>query len=114
MSKQAEKMYGNSPKLERDEKSGDMAVKRKEKPEEKAEGEDQGSAEGGIPVTARHAMDRTEMHMKHAREHMMHDAGKHGDKKEMHGRHEEEMKMMHKRHEKELGTKEKTPEMGKD
>ena len=100
---QAKKMYGNSPKLERDEKSGDMAVKRKEKPEEKAEGEDQGSASGGVPVTARHSMERMELHSKHEREHMMHDHGKHGDKKELHERHEEEFKAIHAKHEKELG-----------
>ncbi len=115
MSKQAEKMYGNSPKLERDEK-GDMAVKKKEASKDKdeeGEAEDQGTGEK-VPMLARHSMERHSLHNEHEREHHMHDIHGKGDKKEMHERHEKMFKEMHGRQEKELGTKEKTPEMGKD
>lgn len=107
MGKMADKMYGNSPKMERDEESGNMAIKKKEKEgkDMTGEGEDQGSGEH-VPVHARHAMERSEMHHTHMREHHMHDHGKHGDKKEMHERHEKMMKEMHARHEKEMGKKE--------
>lgn len=107
MSKMSEKMYGNSPKLEREEESGKVSVKKKVMDKDTSgEGEDQGSGEA-IPVTSRHAMERMEMHHKHMRDHHTHDMGKHGDKKEMHKRHSDEMESMMKRHEKELKGKEK-------
>lgn len=116
----ADKMYGNSPKLEREE-GGKMGVKRKgaEKEEDTAaaESEDRDGAGEPLPVTVRHAMDRGHMHAKHETEHAMHDHGKHGNKHEMHSRHMEEHKSMLKRHEKEMGEggeKEHTPEMGKE
>jgi hypothetical protein len=103
MSKMSEKMYGNSPKMERDEEDGKMKIKKSGKVDESNdEAEDQGDGEA-VPMHARHHMERAEMHMKHQREHHMHDHAKHGDKKEIRARHEEEMKMMHKRHEKESG-----------
>lgn len=103
MSKMSEKMYGNSPKLEREEESGKVTVKKNSMDKDTSgEGEDQGSGQT-VPVTSRHAMERMEMHHSHMRDHHMHDHGKHGDKKEMHERHEKMMKEMHARHEKEMG-----------
>ena len=112
---QAKKMYGHSPKLERD-GEGKMSVKKEAKKETKdktGEAEDQGSGEQ-VPMEVRHSMERHDMHHAHERAHHMHDMGKHGDKHEMHERHMDEHKAMMKRHEKEMGSKEKTPEMGKD
>ena len=98
MSKMSDKMYGHSPKMERDEEDGKVKVKKSGKVDEaNDEAEDQGDGEA---VPMRHHMERAEMHMKHQREHMMH---KGGSKKELHGRHEEEIKMLHKKHEKEHG-----------
>lgn len=111
----AKKMYGHSPKLEREE-GGKMSVKKEVKNYDKdrtGEAEDQGTGEQ-VPMEVRHSMERHEAHHAREREHHMHDMGKHGDKKEMHERHEKMMKEMHSRHEKEMGSKEKTPEMGKD
>lgn len=105
---QANKMYGDSPRLEREE-SGKVAVKKKtaekEDKDTTGEGEDQGSGEQ-MPMMVRHSMERHEMNHAHEREHHMHDMGKHGDKKEMHERHEKMRKEMHSRHEKEMGGKE--------
>ena len=103
MSKQSERMYGNSPKLERDE-SGEVKVKKsKEKAPEG--GEANGGAEG-IPVLVKHSMERAELHHKHEKEHHMHDLGKeHSDKKALHEKHEREFEELHERHEKELGAK---------
>lgn len=99
----AKDMYKDSPTLERDEESGKMrqGKKKDEHPVIDA------GAEEGIPHAARHAMERLHMHAKHEQEHHAHDHGKHGDKKEMHGRHQKEMSDMHKKHEKELGAGEK-------
>ena len=115
---QAKKMYGHSPKLEREE-GGKMSVKKGEKeksPEMGKESENESGSGDALPVHVRHSMDRHHLHAKHETEHSMHDHMEHGGKKEMHERHEKEMKEMHHRHEKELGDgeKEKTPEMGKD
>lgn len=102
-SKLATKMYGEDgkgPRLERDEKSGNMAVKKSDKGADKEAVTEGGAESETADVGGRHSMDRMSMHHKHEMEHMMH---KGGDKKEMHARHEEEMKMMHKRHEKEHG-----------
>ena len=108
-SKMAEKLYGNSPKMERDEESGKMGIKKKSAAKEgkdtTGEAEDQGSGQG-VPMEVQHSMERHEAHHSREREHHMHDMGKHGDKKEMHGRHEKMMADMHKKHEKELGKKE--------
>ena len=103
MSKMSEKMFGNSPKSERDPEDGKVKVKKADKAKDE-EAVTEGGAEGeGAHVTARHSMERAEMHMKHHREHHTHDMAKHGDKKELHARHEDELKMLHKKHEKELG-----------
>lgn len=100
MSKMADKMFGNSPKSERDHEDGKVKVKKADKAEDKEAVTEGGAESEGADVGARHSMDRAEMHMKHQREHMMH---KGGDKHEMHARHEDDMKMLHKKHEKELG-----------
>ena len=102
--KQSEKMYGNAPKLERDEQDGKVKVK---KSEEKApEGKEANGGGEGIEVLDRHSMERMDLHHKHQHEHHTHDHGKHPeDKKELHARHEEEVKMLYKKHEKELGGK---------
>lgn len=111
MGEMAKKLYGNSPKMERDEESGKMAVKKKAaaKDGDKKEGEDKDGSGQALPVTVRHSMERNDMHHSMEREHHMHDMGKQGSKEEMHSRHEKMMKEMHARHEKEM-----TPEMGKE
>lgn len=103
MSEMSKKMYGNAPKLERDDEDGKVKVKKSDKSEDKEATTEGGAESEGVPMMARHHMERSEMHMKHQREHHMHDHGKHGDKKEMHKRQIEEHEMMHKRHEKEMG-----------
>jgi len=100
------KMYGNPPKLEKDE-NGRPYIKKPEKEKKIARTSD--GTEGmpiheGMPMAARHAMERRDMHSRHEVEHMMHDHANKGDKSEMHARHEKEMKDMHKRHEKEAST----------
>lgn len=106
MTKMSDKLYGHSPKMERDEESGKVAVKKKDKADAdtKGETEDQGTGES-LPVHARHAIERMDMHHMHQHEHHMHDHGKHGHKKEMHQRHEKMMKELYARHEKEMGSK---------
>lgn len=97
----SDKLYGESPKLERDDESGKVEVKKPAKAEAEAEGQET----EGMPAPARHAMDRMSMFMKHENEHAMSDYGKGGSKAEMMARHTEEMKAMVKRHEKEGGKK---------
>lgn len=92
-----EKMYRNSPKMERDVESGKMKVT---KPESAAP--ELNDADQGIPVHVRHAMERQDVAMRHEREHAMVDYGKSGDKGEMLSRHQQEMKEIHKRHMKEM------------
>lgn len=105
MSKRTERMYKDSPKLERDGESGHVEAK-KSKSEEKnpssktaekdsgTEGENRG---GESDMHAGHVLDRHHMYAKHEHEHAIH---KGGDKKEMHERHQAEMKAMHKMHDK--------------
>lgn len=99
----AERMYGDSPSLKRDEEDGKVKAKKPSEAEKKSEevnsGTD-GAERGSEDMNARHAMDRLSMHHKHEAEHHAH---KGGDKKEMHKRHLSEHKAMHKRHEKEMG-----------
>jgi hypothetical protein len=103
----SEKMYGNSPTMERNEE-GKMKVTKPEKKEkgemEHARGNSAGmnEHEDGLPPVARHAMERRDMHARHETEHMMHDHKGTSEKTEMHSRHEKLMKEMHKRHETEL------------
>src|ERR1700761_6592386 len=101
--------YKDSPTMKRDEEDGVMksTKKKKEPAAEKASSEFSAQTDGieqhaeGIPVAARHGIERREMHNRHETEHMIADHSKE-DKHDMHGRHEDEMKAMHKRHEKEL------------
>lgn len=102
MSKRTDKMYGNSPKMDRDE-TGKMDVKKHPDPKESKEAGTEGEVREGVPVHARHAMERLDMHHRHEHEHHTHDHGEHGDKKEMHERHLKEHRDMMKRHEKEDG-----------
>jgi hypothetical protein len=106
----ADKMYGDSPSLKRDEEDGKMKATKPSHEKKKAD-EVQGGIDGAeregehdaMPHHVRHAHERHAMHVKHEHEHRMHDEGEHGSKKEMHKRHRSEMKSMHSRHEKEMG-----------
>lgn len=115
------KLYKDSPEMERDNESGNMAVK---KPSEKAEKESERTTDGtaSMPIHEEHAGERMEMrhrhikehvdmHTKHAMEHMHHKGEKHGlhekhekQHAEMHDRHHKEMKKLHEAHEKDHGT----------
>ena len=107
MSEMANKMFGKSPKLGRNEESGEVEVKKAEK-EKAPEGKEANGGGEGISVFVKHASERAELHHKHEHQHHMHDLGKEShDKKELHKKHEEEFAMMHRRHEKELGKEEK-------
>lgn len=98
------KMYSDSPKMERDDETGKVVVKR-EKGEAKG-GKKEDMKEGAMgDAHARHAMDRLALHHKHENEHHAH---KGGEKHEMHERHHSEMKAMHRGHEKEMASGEKT------
>lgn len=115
----ADKLYGKSPKMERNE-GGDMEVKKHpDKTGEKTVGEKPSpesevtNGTDGMPVEARHAHERMEvhhkhvgehlaMHKKHEMEHAMHDHHGGGHKGAMHERHEKEFEEMHKRHGAEL------------
>jgi hypothetical protein len=101
----SDKLYKDSPKLERDGESGEMAVKKSEN--SKTVGEDGSSAEmGGDTQKAaerretkhRHITEHLAMHHRHESEH----ASSKAPSEEMHGRHETELKEMHGRHEKEI------------
>ena len=98
------KRYKDGPTIKKDEESGRPKVaKREEAADRVQEGMDGVKIEekdgAGMPIHARHAMERRSLHHQHETEHAVH--GDH-DKKEMHKRHEKEMKDMHGRHEKEI------------
>lgn len=97
MKSRGEKMYKDSPTLERGEDGKMSKTKKKETPED-ASGK---AVEQDGSTHARHAMERGIMHHRHEMEHAAHDM-KGGDKKELHARHIKEMTDMHKRHEKEI------------
>lgn len=105
--KSSKEMYKDSPKLEKG-KDGKMSVNAGPTEAEKVANTENGQQGGqpvheeAMPMPVRHASERHAMHAKHEQEHGMHDAGKHGDKKEMHARHEADHKAMHKKHEKEM------------
>ena len=110
MGRRSASLYGNSPTSGRDEETGKVVVKKAEKAEVLPKVA--GGAEGGkgdLPMEARHAGERREMHHRHAAEHMaMHmrheteHAHAKGDKAAMHRRHETEYKDMGKRHSDEM------------
>lgn len=97
-----DKFYGNPPKAERGDE-GKMEVKKSEKTKGSPTSDDAGTE--GVPVEVRHGSERRDMHSRHTMEHAIADHAGKKDKKEMHKRHEGEMKSMHDRHEKELGAK---------
>lgn len=100
-----EKFYKDSPKLERDDESGDMKVSKGEKKSVDVQnGTDGAQRDEAMPHHVRHAKERHDMHSRHEHEHSMYDHAGQGDKHEMHERHHGEMKAMHKRHEKEVKT----------
>lgn len=107
MSKRSERMYKDSPKMERGD-DGHVAVsKKKVETEEKEAGADgaiRSDSSEAMPAHVRHGMERRSMQERHETEHAVHDYAHDGDSKdEMHGRHAKEMNQMHKRHEKEAG-----------
>lgn len=114
MASRSEKMYKNSPKLERNSESGKVGVTKNAmesaKTADGTKGIEENGDESGMPVDARHAQERRDMHNRHETEHSVH--GK-GDKKAMHERHAIEMKATHKRHEKEMSGGEKSGAVGK-
>ena len=106
----ADKMYKDSPKIEKDEE-GKLKVSKKSDAKEAVDGEEAAGEPGmeGMKHEVRHAAERRALHHKHMKEHMelhhkheMEHAAHKGDKKEMHTRHEKEHKEMHGRHEKEM------------
>lgn len=98
----AKERYKDSPTLKRDEDTGEMTPTAKKAARTNDATEGMPIQESGIPMHARHAMDRHHMHAKHETEHSVHDHGKHGSKEELHARHSKEISDMHKRHQKEL------------
>lgn len=115
MAAKHEKMYKGSPRIEADEHGKKVIKKGPTEAEMKADKVSGGTekVERGVPAHARHALERRDVHHRHEMEHLMHDHGDGGDKKEMHGRHEKEMSEMHKRHDKELGDSMKKVDTGK-
>lgn len=114
MSKKAARMYRDKPTLERGE-DGNMGVKKATKADEVDAGTEGVVREDeAMPSHVRHAMARADLHKRQEAEHMVADHHKAGDKKEMHTRHEKELKALHSQHEKEMesgsmeGAKEKT------
>ena len=104
MSKRTERMYKDSPHMERDKESGSMkATKKPEMQHAKENSKGMEEHEEGLPMVARHSMERSAMHARHETEHTIHDhTTPKKDKKEMHARHIKEHGDMLKRHEKEL------------
>lgn len=103
----SDKLYGDSPTLERDEESGKVEAKRP-----KRDGAEEKGVEG-MPPEARHRHERREMKHRHLNEHMAlhhrheiehahHDEGKGGHKGALHERHERELEELHSRHHKDV------------
>lgn len=65
----ATKFYDKSPRLERNEESGKMGVKRRETGAEKESSEVSEGVEG-MEMHHKHAKERLELHHKHEKEHM--------------------------------------------
>lgn len=101
----SKKLYGKSPKIEKD-KDGKASMAKE--PSE-AEGESMGTegnplpgSEGKMPVHASHEAERKSMHKRHEEE-----------QHAMHERHEKDMTEMHKRHEKATKTDKTGDEISK-
>src|SRR5690348_16651635 len=102
----SDKLYSDSPRLERDDESGKVETK---KPSKKAEKEPGETGTEGMAVNERHAHERREVHHHHIAEHLathhrneMEHTHEKGDKKALHERHEQEFADMRARHGKEL------------
>ena len=119
MAGRAERMYGKSPTVKRNEESGEMEISHIEKDSKKAGG-DEAIKEVG-DHEERHSHERMAMHHRHIHEHLalhhkheVEHAHHEGNKEELHARHEKEysemhskhhaeMKKLHKKHEAEIG-----------
>lgn len=99
MASKHEKMYANSPTLEKGEDGKPYVKKNKPTEAEKKTAEVDSGTAGMQMHDATHALERGMMHHRHEMEHTAQDM-KGGDKKEMHARHIKEIADMHKRHEK--------------
>lgn len=96
----SDRLYKNSPKLARDEETGEMGIA-KPNDETANDGDDGSSAEMGATPEAAKSHERRELHHKHVKEkldlhhrHEMAHAAGHADKKA----HEDEHKAMTERH----------------
>ncbi len=98
MVSRADKMYSESPEMERDD-AGKMAVKKVEKSESKEEEQTEGE-DDSMPVHVRHAQERRDMYNRHETEHSLIDT-KGGSKKDVFARQIKEIGDLHKRHDKE-------------
>lgn len=94
-----EKMYANSPKLEKGE-DGKPYIKKNNPTEAEKKTAEVDSGTDGMPIDVRHAHERRDMHSRQETEHMM----TKGEKAEMHSRHLGDMKALQKKHEKEAST----------
>jgi len=105
MANRADKMYGNSPKLKRDE-SGKVGISKdaaKASVENSGtKGVEAGGKEDGMPSHARHSLERNQLFSKFEVEHAASDYGSKGDKTEMYDRHAKEFKDLYKKHSKEM------------
>lgn len=108
----SEKLYKDSPKLERGE-DGEMGVKKPSEADKEnmgASGNPLPGSSGEMPIEMVHQGQRREMHHRHATEHLAmhhrqeteHAAHKGGDKKKLHGHHEKEMMELHTKHHEEM------------
>lgn len=116
----ASKLYSHSPRMERDEDSGEMGIHRPieaDKQDMGLSGNPIQGTPGEMPIEASQSHERHEMHHKHIEEHHqvhrrheLEHATHKGEKSmlhkqqekeysEMHDRHEAEMKTVHKKHE---------------
>lgn len=100
----SEKLYKDSPEMKRDDESGKMSVKKKEKGEPtEAEKESARVSDGtaGMPVHERHGMERADMIKRHEAEHKaLGDA----ERADVHARHSKEYSDMLKRHDKDYAS----------
>lgn len=106
MSDRSKRMYGKSPKMERDE-HGEMSVKKHEAKEKEA-GADGSMREEG-EHTMRHSRERMAMHHRHVKEHLelhhkheVEHSHHKGSLEEIHERHEKEYSDMHHKHHSEM------------
>lgn len=105
----ADKMYNKSPRLARDAETGKVKLsKEKIASKEQAPDGDDGY-EGiptGLPLSARHAMDRQQLYSRFETDHAAHDYGKNSkaDKASIFERHVKDLKELYKKHHAEVKT----------